>query len=105
MKMEDEEKRLKNELESELKASLIDAFKKHKILIANFPLNIKIEVLRVEERNSLDRVSFNNKKLNVDLSLDDTLGNHKADIREEGHNVHMEDLTQENVTDEDDEDK
>ena len=68
--MEDEEKRLKNELESELKASLIDAFKKHKILIANFPLNIKIEVLRVEEGNSLDRVSFNNKKLNVDLSLD-----------------------------------
>ena len=105
MKMEDEEKRLKNELESELKASLIDAFKKHKILIANFPLNVKIEVLRVEEGNSLDRVSFNNKKLNVDLSLDDTLGNHKADIWEEGHNVHMEDLTQENVTDEDDEDK
>ena len=93
--------RLKNELELELEASLLETFKKYKIFRNNLPLNIKIDVSRAVKSNSLERLSFNNEKLNVDLSLDDSLGIHKADIRGEGQNVKMEDIILENVTDED----
>ena len=57
--------RLKNELESEIEASLLETFKKYKIFRTNFPLNIKIDVSTAEKSNSLERMSFNNKKLNV----------------------------------------
>ena len=76
-------------------------FKKYKIFRNNLPLNIKIDISRAVKSNSLERLSFNNEKLNVDLSLDDSLGIHKADIRGEGQNVKMEDMSLENVTDED----
>jgi len=93
--------RLNNELESEIEASLLNTFNKYDLLRANFPLNVKIEVSKAEKSDSLERLSLNLEKLNVKLSLDHSLGIQEADIQGEGQNVHMEDLTQENVSDED----
>merc|ERR1719341_2444272 len=53
--------RLKNELKSEIEASLLDTFKKYEIFRTNFPLNVKIEVSKAEKSNSLERLGFNNE--------------------------------------------
>ena len=59
---------LKNELELDIGTALLNIFLKHDRLKAVFPLDIKIDVSQAVKRHSLD-----DKKLNVDLDIDESL--------------------------------
>ena len=67
--------RLKNELESEIGVSLLNTFKKYEIFNIIFPLHIKINVSSAVKNEEFEneRLSCSNEKLNVDLSLDESL--------------------------------
>ena len=96
---------LKNKLESEIEASLLTTFKKYEIFNTNFPLNIKINVSRAVKNRGLERLSFNNEKINVDLCLDVSMVKpvvKKVESGGESQNVQMRDTTVENVTDQED---
>ena len=96
--------RLKNQLESENEEALLNTFSKHKVFKQHFPLKIKIDVSKVEKSAGLDRLSYSNEKLNVDLNFDENIAKAVADHKHAAgeQNVALNDITLEDVTDDDD---
>ena len=97
--------RLKNELESEIEVSLLNTFKKYEIFNINFPLHIKINVSSAVKNVGLERLSLNNEKLNVDLSLDESMTKaviQKGQMKRERRKFQMQRTALENVTDNED---